>query len=1463
MAMSSDTYWMGIDIGSCSVKIYILEGKTRLEIFSRYELHHADQKAKLLDLLRHASGIINGRPVIPVFTGSGGKRFADMTGAPYVQELVANSVFVMEKYPETHTSLEIGGQDSKILFLVHDDRSDKLSFSDMRMNNVCAGGTGAFIEAIASLLDVCIEDFNGLAAAGKTVYDISGRCGVFARTDIQPLLNNGASREDISLSTFHAVAKQIIGGLAQGKKIEAPVLFGGGPFTFNPMLVTVIASKLGLIDEGCVVPDHGEMLVAAGAALSAGKLFEKTNIVLSVEALLSRLSDVAAPIAIRKRDTLNQEYESQPFFSSESEKRSFLKKNMLHKPSRKGYPTGSTVPVYIGIDGGSTTLKYVLIDEQNEIIDSYYASVKNDAIHAIQKSLLATFDRYHRSGFQIQILGCGTTGYSGKILAQAIRADCNVVETIAHAHAALRYNPAASMVIDIGGQDMKAIRINNGVITEININEACSSGCGSFIETYAKSMEVPVHSIAEHAFRSKAPSLLGSRCTVFMNSSIITEQRDGKSLDDILAGLSKSIIENMFTKMIRINNFDNLGDQIVVQGGTFKNDAVLRAIEQYTGKKIDRSPYPEMMGALGAAFLTKDKLSNHQSDTVRKSSFLSYAELRDLSYEKKDGLICGLCANSCSRTLYHFNHGAEYITGNRCERGDKAGSLADKEMEHKAVQDLFMIRERLITQDYQPTTIGDEKKITIGIPLVLEYWNSLPFWKTFFQSLGYSVVVSDKSSYKMYEKGLAGVASDTVCFPAKIAHGHVRALAEKGVDLIFMPIMIKIPAEFGQATNINMCAVVQGYPNVIRISDDPEKNFGIRLETPVFHWNTTNLRNKQLFAYMRDNFGIDKKQVLAAIRQADVAAEQCKKKITESGSAVLREVEESNDFAVLIAARPYHNDALINHHISSFFTKLGVPVLTSDSIPDLQQVDVSKLRIDPVNPFHTRMYAAALYAARHPNLEIVQLVSFGCGHDGIIIDEIKRVVHEVSGKNILVLKIDEIEADAPMELRVRSFIETIRAIRDTEKNKKRVFNIRELSEPFATKFRRKDRKTKIIFTPNISKAHCDFISAITRKAGYKSVPMPIADRRAVELGKKYVHNDLCFPAHINIGEILRVLESEEYPPDKVAIGFGKICDDCRSVQYSVLARKALDEAGYPEVSIVTTGKKDEKHVNPGFSLGLRFQYSLLWGLSTLDAMNDILLATRPYEINSGECDRKYSYFADELNRQAEKGSGSMLKVFEKYVETFNQIPVERAVRRERVLVIGELLMNFKEAANLHVVRYLESNGMEALLPPVIDFLRRDIVRIREGVRRKQLPNPIIDALTAEVSDTVYSLVWNKLDRIKRQFRFYETKKSIHELSENVAGILDRTFVAGEGWIIPAEIVEKASQGIRSFVVVQPFGCLPNHISGIGVFKRLRELYPNIHILSLDYDADTSIANVENRLQMLILNSQPVPDIQMR
>ena len=686
---------------------------------------------------------------------------------------MANSIAIRRLYHEVRTAIELGGQDAKVLFFRRDEKDGSLNVADMRMNGSCAGGTGAFLDEVASILRVPVGELNSLAERGETVYDISGRCGVYAKTDIQPLLNQGVSKENLALSAYHAVAKQTIGGLAQGLTMSGPVIFEGGPMTFHPRLIGVFAERLELKPEEVLIPEHPEIMVAYGAALSLTELFGEGEAV-DTDRLQRELKE--AEIHVQ-----SQNAGSAPvFFASGEEKKKFEKRHRLPDEAIR-FPEEKTVRAYLGIDSGSTTTKFVLMDEEENILDSFYSSNAGEPLEIARKALIELQNRWKAAGKELEILAAGSTGYGELMFQKAFSTETHVVETVAHARAAAKYVPDITFLLDIGGQDMKAIWLDRGVITNIVVNEACSSGCGSFLENFAATLHIPVDEIAPVAFSSQSPAVLGSRCTVFMNSSIVTAQRSGKQPADIMAGLCRSIIENVFTKVIRVSNLDSLGDKIVVQGGTFRNDAVLRALEQYLGREVTRAPYPGMMGAIGAALLAKE---NREKQTARgeepEKTFIGLDAMEGFSYSQNADSPCPFCGNHCRRTILTFPNGNTWVTNNRCERGEVVGDPKESSVQEKVREqtrktretaNLFRLREKLLFQEYEVTGTPKERGETIGLPRVLSFWDTMPFWSTFFRSLGYRVVMSGLSTRAMYESGLSAVTSDTVCFPAKLVHG--------------------------------------------------------------------------------------------------------------------------------------------------------------------------------------------------------------------------------------------------------------------------------------------------------------------------------------------------------------------------------------------------------------------------------------------------------------------------------------------------------------------------------------------------------------------------------------------------------------------------------------------------------------------------------------------------------------------
>ena len=1440
---------VGIDIGSTTTKVVVVDPEKDIILYSDYKRHYAKQLQSVKKILKSLQSRFGGKQMRFCLTGSGSKPLAERLDLPFVQEVVANAYAVQKKFKNTGTAIELGGQDAKIIFFRKNTKTGTLDVSDMRMNGSCAGGTGAFIDEIASVLKTPVEEFDALASSGECVYDISGRCGVYAKTDIQPLLNQGVSRENLALSTFHAIAKQTIGGLAQGLDIEKPVVFEGGPLTFNPTLIRVFAERLNLSSEEILVPEHPELMIAYGAALALQKIFCKTEGTYTIEELQEVIDN--------KEEGYQQDTASVavPFFSSEEEKEVFQKRHALAKIQPICMESGQVLNVYLGIDSGSTTTKFVLMDEEENILDSFYSPNEGNPLLVAKNALIAMRERYRKKGVTLNIIAAGTTGYGELLFANAFDTECHVVETVAHARAAAKYVDGATFVLDIGGQDMKAIWIDHGIIKNIVVNEACSSGCGSFLENFASTLNVPANEIAKTAFSSENPANLGSRCTVFMNSSIITEQRNGKRPEDIMAGLCRSIIENVFTKVIRVSNLDSLGDKIVVQGGTFYNDAVLRAIEQYIGREVVRAPYPGIMGAIGAALTAKEKVQKGE----KKKTFIGLDAMDDFDFTQESNSPCPFCTNHCKRTIVSFSNGKTWITNNRCERGEVIGNPKDEKVREQVkkkkekmdeVPNLFRVREQLLFQDYPYQVLENKKDITIGLPRVLSYWDTMPFWTTFWQALGFEIKISDSSTREIYESGLSAITSDTVCFPAKLVHGHLRNLADKKVDRIFMPSITTVPSENTESTSQSMCAVVKGYPIVIRNSDHPEKYFQIPFDAPLFHWYEKADRNRQLKQYMKETFQIQEENVLKAISYADKAQEKFQEELENQGKQVLEEVTRKGTFAVVLASRPYQNDALVNHELPEMFTKLGIPVLTADAVPGVKNVDLSNSRLDIVNNYHARMLSSAVIAAQSEHLEYVQMVSFGCGHDAYLSDEIIRMMGEISGKVPLILKIDESDIQGPLGIRVRSFVETVIMKRETDPK----LDVKQLQDPYPVKFTKKSKKERYVLVPNTSHAFCRIMSAAMSAQGIKAVPLEIGREKAIQLGKRYVHNDICFPAQIVIGEALAGLQDGNYKNSEVAIGMGKYIGDCRLTHYSALLRKALDDAGYAEVPILTNDDEDYHNIHPGFKMNLFSALRIAFSLPMIDALEELLRKIRPYELKNGSAEHAFEKALDEVVDGLEKhGICGAAKGFREAIKIMKEVPYDRSHPKSRVLIVGEYLLNFHPGANHDIESYLEKNGLEIVEAKMTDVIRKTYFYQDAQIKEYHLKRPFGKKVWYRIANNIFNLAHSLTDRIAKAHPLYEKACRMQDLVKESDPIIHHTFDAGEGVLIPGEIIHHAKHGCRAFVILQPFGCLPNHVVGRGISKRLKELFPDAQILPLDYDPDVSFANIENRLQMLITN----------
>ena len=1323
--------------------------------------------------------------------------------------------------------------------------------------------------------------------------------------------------------------------MAQGLDIHPPVIFEGGPLTFNPTLVRVFAERLELAEDDIVIPQNPETIVALGAALAADELFADCENCLVANLLdaADTLDKAAASPAPSTRGTA--------YFTSPEERTAWEASHALAPQTPPNPAPGSTVRAYLGIDSGSTTTKFALVSPDGKLVDSFYAPNEGEPLDVARAALIALRDRYRAVGATLDILGVGTTGYGELMFAKAFGADYHTVETVAHARAAEACVPDASFVLDIGGQDMKALWLDGGIITDIVVNEACSSGCGSFLENFASSLNIPVENIAQAAFSSTNPAVLGSRCTVFMTSSIVSEQRCGKTPADIMAGLCRSIIENAFTKVIRISNLESLGKKVVVQGGTFLNDAVLRALEQHIGREVTRAPYPGLMGAIGIALLTQEHLEGARRERgevaaslenanatnenaisegrepARASAF-SLDALDAFSYTQESNLICPFCANHCNRTRITFTNGDSWVTGNHCPRGEVVGDPKDKSIREQvkriaaavdSVPNLFDVREKLLFRDWPCTPNPAPQNTVIGMPRVLSMWEYAPFWTTLFRSLGFTVKLSRPSTRAMYERGLSAVSSDTVCFPAKLVHGHVRDLADQGVDRIFMPSVTTVTSENTSKTSQSMCAVVKGYPIVMRNSDNPEKRFGIPFDAPLFHWLSQKDRDRQLIEYLTRELSLDTASVRQAIDAADAAQKTFKAELAREGERICDQVEREGSFAVVLASRPYQNDDLVNHELPRAFTELGIPVICADAVPHVNEVDLSRSRLDVVNNFHARMLGSAVIAAGSPHLEYVQLVSFGCGHDAYLSDEIIRLMHLAGPKAPLILKVDESDIQGPLRIRVRSFIETIRlrrtkdgyektsnrevaapsapsmaaaaedASRDTPvapsasapattqaaavpapQTRKRA---RELPDPYPQKFTKADRQDKVVLIPNTSHAFCRLMAVAFESQGLRTVPLEIGREEAIRLGKQYVHNDICFPAQIVIGEALAALRSGKYDPDKVAVGTGKYIGDCRLTHYEALLRKALDDAGYPQVPIITNDDVDFHNVHPGFKMNVSSALKVAFTLPMIDALEELLRKIRPYETEPGAADRAFDEALD-LLMEGLRGRSlrSLKRGFTQAIDVMKKVPYDRTHRKPQVLIVGEYLLNFHPGANHDVELYLERNGLEVIEARMTDVIRKTYFYQHAQEKEYRVTRPIREKAWHAVADNVFDVAHNVCDSIACAHPLYEPPCRMPDLVRASDPIIHHTFDAGEGVLIPGEILHHAAHGCTSFLILQPFGCLPNHVVGRGIAKRLKELYPQANILPLDYDPDVSFANIENRLQMLILSAKGTENSQV-
>ena len=1668
---------VGLDIGSTTVKAVVLDQSDSLgdTLFSDYRRHHANVRATVAGLLVdiHKKLVDLGRGDEPIrlsITGSGGLALADNLHVPFIQEVIAETEAIDKEYPQADVIIELGGEDAKITYLK--------PTPEQRMNGSCAGGTGAFIDQMSTLLDTDAAGLNEMAKSYENLYPIASRCGVFAKTDLQPLINDGAAKPDLAASIFTAVATQTIAGLASGRPIHGTVIFLGGPLFFMSELRAAFQRALeGKVDE-FIVPTDAHLYVAYGSALQAdtdsddqGHHFEAYT----CDEILKRLDEL--------KNLPSNTPTMPPLFPTEADREDFNKRH--HKEHiHIGTLEGAHGPHFLGIDAGSTTIKATLVNDDREIVWSSYANNEGSPLTAAINIVKKIQSELPEGAW---IARSCATGYGEGLITTGLHLDEGVVETMAHYRGAEMVSPGVTAVIDIGGQDMKYLAITDGVIDSIAVNEACSSGCGSFLQTFAMSMGLTIQEFTQKALASTHPVDLGSRCTVFMNSSVKQAQKEGASIEDIAAGLCYSVVRNALYKVIKLRDSGELGDTVVVQGGTFLNDAVLRAFELLTEREVTRPNIAGLMGAFGAALTARmhyediadddnahvgadgrsvDAAAAEESaagdepnaaahageivvDGVRHtvSSILTGEALNEMSMTTERD-VCKLCQNHCKLTITTFSDGSRFVTGNRCERG---GDAKKKRSDRPNLYDYKYKR----CFAYRRLTDKNATRGEIGIPRALNMYENYPFWFTLLTSLGFKVMISGRSSHELFETGIESIASENICYPAKLVHGHIKWLLNKGMKTIFYPCVSYEDNLVPNTDNHYNCPVVANYPLVVGANMPELRDPDVRYMHPYF-----NLANHELMVdRIVEEFAwasVSREEAETAVKAAYAEDKVFKHDVQQEGLKALAYMKEHDCRGIVLAGRPYHIDPEINHGIPETICALGMVVLSEDSICELQpgekldltdflsegeedprkknangfrhvddrKVTVNRMPLRVTNQwaYHSRLYAAAHFVASYPGLELVQLNSFGCGLDAITTDQVAEILADKADVYTL-LKIDEVsnlgaakirlrslkaaveereankarmakaalatsdesgsaESDAPRnaahaaaqaaarkaqeqaesdlataqaalaeaqaavaaaEAKVKAADRPVdaadagsdaaapanapkstgfrktgskaptpgrqvlldatmaanpkltKAMRDASKRaaKRDIADVRLAALGDGTtndaanaksksaksksghnnatmsryahreKFVKDMKKDYTIVAPQMSPIHFSLVESVIRSGGYKFDILKHASREDVETGLKYVNNDACYPAIMVIGQLIDAILEGKYDPDKVCLAITQTGGMCRATNYFGLIRKALVDAGYPQIPVIaisTQGLED----NPGFKATPPLLHRAIKALILGDLLMKCLYRVRPYEVEKGSANKLYELW-DTIVRETIEHHGysktaaktpSIKKGYLPYnvlakeiVKSFDALPLRDIPRKVRVGVVGEILVKYQPDANNHVVDVIESQDCEAVVPGIMEFM----------TTRPYITDWNEKNLGMGGNKTLYALMRKGLDLYNAPIKAalatshgkFKQDEPMPELVKKAAEVTSIGVQAGEGWLLTAEILELIEQGCPNVICAQPFACLPNHVTGRGMFGKIRRLHPEANIVSIDYDPGASEANQLNRIKLMI------------
>ena len=1395
---------IGLDVGSTTVKLVVVDKNEEI-LFTKYERHNAKAKDVVINILKEIKAQWGDIDVYLRITGSVGMGIAEAYHFPFIQEVVAATKAIQKNYPTAASMIDIGGEDAKVVFFKNGEATD------LRMNGNCAGGTGAFIDQMAVILGTNITELNRLALQSTQTYPIASRCGVFCKTDIQNLIAKNVHKSDIAASIFHAVAVQTVVTLAHGYDIQAPVLFCGGPLTFIPALRKAFTDYLGISDADIILPENGTLLPAYGATF-----------IQNVEETSYRLSELISYLSSSPAATSTTKFDLPPIFTDTKTYADWLKRIETHRLPTASFKNGEQ-EVFIGIDSGSTTTKIVVTDTESRLLYTFYSPNAGTPIETVEKgfSQLKALCAQHHT--QLRIKGSCSTGYGEDLIKAAFQLDAGIVETIAHYLAANRLDPEVSFILDIGGQDMKAMFVRNGIMERIEINEACSSGCGSFIETFAQTLGYSAHDFAQSACRSTQPCDLGTRCTVFMNSKVKQVLREGATVDDIAAGLAYSVIKNCLYKVLKLKDVSVLGKHIVVQGGTMRNDAVVRALELLTGTQVIRCDQPELMGAIGCALYAQQ----HPHEAVSLEAILSQAH-----YSSRL-LRCKGCENQCVVSRYHFDSGKDFYSGNKCE---KVFSSGEKRI---AGANAYLQKAQLLFGRCRPIGNSTPLPLTIGIPRCLNTYENFPFWHTLFTACGIHVQLSTPSTFKHYEGCAHMVMSDNICFPAKLVHSHIEDLLQKQVDRIFMPYVIF--EKQGKETNSYNCPIVTGYSDVIK----SVQASNVPIDAPAISFKDRDLLHKACRRYLK-SLGIKEKQIDKVFAQALSEQEAYACSLAKINEQIVSDARKAGRLVVMLAGRPYHTDPLIQHQTSDLLANMGIDVITDDIVHG-KEIPTDDVHFLAQWAYPNRILKAAHWCVQQAYpIEFVQMTSFGCGPDAFLTDEIRDLLIR-HGKSFTLLKLDDINNVGSIKLRIRSLVESIKLSQERSAKSRKVV-------PFQTTpiYDNRFRQRKIIipyFTPFIS----PLLPALVQVAGYDAENLPLSNQESCEWGLKYANNEVCYPATLIVGDLIKAFKSGQYDPAQTAIVLTQTGGQCRASNYITLIKKALIDAGYTDTPVISLALSDTvKNNQPAFQVDwVRMLPIVLRTLLYSDCISKFYHASVVREKEAGQAAQLRDSFLKEGAKLIQAHhSQELYKQLETATEMFNDICTERDV--PKVGIVGEIFLKFNPFAHKNIQEWLIERGIEVVPSVLTDFFMQTFVNRKARTGADILRKGWKDLLYQAGYQAIRKQI-KKVNSLASQFRYFIPFKDIFEEAEGARNVISLNAQFGEGWLLPAEIIAYAQQGITNVVSLQPFGCIANQIVSKGIEKRIKQLYPHLNLLSLDFDSGVSDVNVINRMLLFVDN----------